>query len=257
MRFLNEYFSALIIALLLYRIDKVVAQDKAFKGGVYGGQYGEGSNETGDEKSRKDNTYDIDRYGPYGGGSRESKDSGESRDENERKENSHGMDGPYGGNYDKIDNGRTKDKMDKGNSHGGTYGTYGKYGGSVERRYPTSPPTLEIPEEDVPRIPEYVSPYAQYIPPLTEEMHQKSKEDIPSYKSPQTNQNIPQYNLPVYESYPANTYCQCCPPPPPPPRCTPYCQGPSSYQAPNCGSMFSYQTPGSYQQPHYGYGMRY
>jgi hypothetical protein len=349
MKLINGPFPALFIAVLFCRLDKVLAQAEGFEGSVYGGQYGESSKETGDNKSQKFPHYegpymggsrqrgnsgetrnDIDRKdssrggshkeelkktgdnksrkvphyeGPYMGGSRQRENSGETNDDKERKESSRG--GPYRGIYDKTKDGRNEDKVDKGDAHKGSYGTYSAYGGSVptedltkqpiqrRRKYPTSKltsqprsyPTLEptqrpfleassfptanefdasestflggysIPKEDTPYTPEYVSPYAQYIPP-TKETPYVPKKGIPSF-----DQKIPQY-VPRYTP-PADDVsgkrppfffcCQCYPPPPPPPpRCTPYCQGPSSYSAPG-----SYQTSGSYQQPHQGCGMCY
>jgi hypothetical protein len=267
--------------------------DKDRKDSSRGGPYGEDSKVTGDTKSPVIYAYE----GPYSGGSRQRENSGETRDVKDRKDSHRG--GPYGGIYDETLDGRNEDKVDKGDAHKGSYGTYGAYGRPVPtadltlRSNPTLEPTQRplseqpssypsanefdasestflgdnsFPKEHAP--PDYVSPYAQYIPP-TKEMPHVSKEDIPSY-----NQNIPHY-VPHYTppsdtpsaKHTSNTCCQCCSPPPPPPRKCQCCPPPPPrcYQDPGfihppalcCGPTFSYHTRGSYQQPHQGYDMRY
>jgi hypothetical protein len=304
MKLLNGSFPVLFIAVLFYRLDKTLAKDKGFEGGAYGGQYGEGSKETDDNKSRK-----IPSGESYMGSSRQRENSGGTRDDysfEKRKDSSrkNSFGGPYGGIYDKNNDGRNEDKVDKGDAHKGSYGTYGTYGGPVPtadltlRSYPTLEPTQQpssypsanefdasestflggnsISKEHAP--PDYISPYAQYVPPNNEMPH-VPKEDVPSY-----NQKIPHY-VPQYTppsdtpsaKYTSNTCYQCCPPPPPPPPPCCQCCPPPPYfgcsrpiyvvdsfsragfdSASCCGPRrFSYQTSGSNQQPNQGYDTHY
>jgi hypothetical protein len=255
-----------------------------------GSRQRENSGESRDEKGIDDDW--SSRGGPYGGIYDKTKDgrTEDNVDKGDAQNGSYGTYGTYGGSVPTED--LTSRPIQRRRKYPTAKPTSQPRSATLkptQHGYPTLKPTSQprstsfptdnefdasestfqggysIPKKDTPYTPEYVSPYAQYIPP-NKEMPYVPKEDVPSYdqKNPQY---VPRYTPPADDAsakHPPFFFgCQCCPPPPPPPppppRCTPYCQGPSwpgpgPPCPPYCRPRSSYQTPGSYQQPHQGYG---
>lgn len=233
MRFFYTPFSALLVGVLLYRLERFSAQDHGFVGDKVGRGRADGKTKIEDAH--------VGSYGTYG------KYSGsvptETVTSKPIRKHKQLTTQPTS-----LQHASTATDFDASES---TFaGGYTISEGDVPPYVPKYSPKVEVP----------------FIPPYIPQ--QKGERNVPPYVPPYVPPSVnpsstfsPSPSPTPLPTLLPNHCCQCYSPPPPP-KCMPICQGqyggPSPYQVPNYGPMFPHYVPGSCQQPnqgHQGYDM--